>query len=1134
MKRFVLALIITFIAAFFTLPVWADSTKMYWSDYLADKIQRANLDGSSIEDLITGLMGPCRIDIDLVAGKIYWTHYWPPKIQRANLDGSSVEDLITGLDMPDGIALDVAGGKMYWTDPGSEKIQRANLDGTDVENLVTGVEAYDIALDLSGCKMYWAVCFDDIIQRANLDGSVIETVVAGEGMINGIGLDAVSGKIYWTYASLLGEGIQRANLDGSSIETLVTLGSSSPGDIALYLPDGKMYWTVYGGSIQRANLDGSNVEDIVTGLFGPAGLAIPTIPCIDNFEIEPATGFSSSGEEGGPFAPASKTYTLQNTGPNSINWTASVTQDWLDVSPSSGTLGPNDVNSVQININSNAAGLNYGSYSDTLTITNLTSGIVRSRPAELRVYGPIIELSQNEFYFEADRDGNNPANQVLGISNVGSNVLNWQISETCNWLTVDPTCGSSTSEVDDVNIIVDISGLAAGIYNCQLTVSSDYAENSPQIVIVQLRVIGPIIELSENAFYFTALEGGETPANQLLGISNAGSNVLNWQISETCDWLSMVPTSGSSTSEVDEVNIIVDISGLAAGIYTCQLTVSSNDAENSPQIVTVELSVTGPVIELSQNKFYFEAEQGGDNPSNQVLGISNIGGGVLNWQVNSPTGGWLSVDPNRGSSTSEVDEVNIIIDINGLTKGTDSCVVLVSDANAENSPQSFTVELRVVEFLMPKFKITASDGAPGDHFGTSVSTDGDRCIVGATGDDDMNDMVENSGSAYIFEWDGTDWIEYAKLTASDGESEESFGMSVDIDGYRCIVGGCESGMEPYHKGQVYLFEFNDTYWIEQQKLTISEGVETDYFGTSVGLSGNRCIVGDFGDDDYGTESGAAYIFEWNGAEWIQKAKLTASDGEEMDRFGNVVDIDGDRCIVGAWYDNGYHGSAYIFEWNGTSWTEQAKLVPSVSTNYFGYSVSISGDRCIIGSIYDNVFGSHSGSAFIFEWDGTTWIQQNRLLPSDGAAEDCFGHSVSIDGDQCIVGATGDDDKGNSSGAAYVFEWDGMTWVEQKLLASDGAAWDWFGHSVSVCNGRYLVGALYDDDNGENSGSAYVYHHYRNADLNKNWVVDFYDFTILASQWLQAPGAPSADFAPPEGDGFVDYDDLDIFCQDWLD
>ena len=263
----------------FTPNSGGNTPKMYWTDFGTDKIQRANLDGSSVEDLITtGLTDPVGIALDVSGGKIYWTDNGTDKIQRANLDGSSVEDLITtGLTGPVGITLDVSEGKIYWIDNGTDKIQRANLDGSSVEDLITtGLSTpRSITLDVSGGKIYWTDNGTDKIQRANLDGSSVEDLIT-TGLTGpvGIALDVSGGKIYWTDNGT--DKIQRANLDGSSVEDLITTGLTGPAGIALDVSGGKIYWIDNGtDKIQRANLDGSSVEDLITtGLSTPRNLVL--------------------------------------------------------------------------------------------------------------------------------------------------------------------------------------------------------------------------------------------------------------------------------------------------------------------------------------------------------------------------------------------------------------------------------------------------------------------------------------------------------------------------------------------------------------------------------------------------------------------------------------------------------------------------------------------------------------------------------------------------------------------------------------------------------------------------------------------------------------------------------------------
>ena len=264
------------------------NAKIYWSDNGTDKIQRANLDGSGVEDLVMRptLNAPVGIALDLSGGKMYWVDENTDKIQRASIElgqgetTRTVESLVTtGLDLPSGITLDLSDGKMYWVDRGTDKVQRANLDGSNVEDvLTTGLNAPSgITLDLSRGKMCWVDRGTDKVQRANLDGSNVEDLVTGVTDPRGIALDTSGGKMYWVDNGA--DKIQRANLDGSNVEDLVT-GVTEPRGIALDLSGGKMYWVDNSADkVQRANLDGSNVEDVLTtGLTTPVSIVLDVIP----------------------------------------------------------------------------------------------------------------------------------------------------------------------------------------------------------------------------------------------------------------------------------------------------------------------------------------------------------------------------------------------------------------------------------------------------------------------------------------------------------------------------------------------------------------------------------------------------------------------------------------------------------------------------------------------------------------------------------------------------------------------------------------------------------------------------------------------------------------------------------------
>ncbi|MGA1826495.1 MAG: C25 family cysteine peptidase [bacterium] len=249
--------------------------KIYWTDGGTGKVHRANLDGTGVEDVATGIVGKAGVALDVAARKMYWTDRAAGKIKRANLDGSGVEDLVGGLSAPYTIALNVAGGKVYWSnDNNPDKIERANLDGTGFEQVIGGTGfPKGIALDVAGGKLYWADAsgFGNI-SRSNLDGTGSENVVGFEGNVAGIALDVAEGKMYWVNN---GTGsIRRDNLDGGGALD-VLFGLDSPYGIALDIARGKMYWTDdFNDKIYRANLDGTGVEDVVTGLDDPGGIAL--------------------------------------------------------------------------------------------------------------------------------------------------------------------------------------------------------------------------------------------------------------------------------------------------------------------------------------------------------------------------------------------------------------------------------------------------------------------------------------------------------------------------------------------------------------------------------------------------------------------------------------------------------------------------------------------------------------------------------------------------------------------------------------------------------------------------------------------------------------------------------------------
>ena len=325
--------------------------------------------------------------------------------------------------------------------------------------------------------------------------------------------------------------------------------------------------------------------------------------------------------------------------------------------------------------------------------------------------------------------------------------------------------------------------------------------------------------------------------------------------------------------------------------------------------------------------------------------------------------------------------------------------------------------------------------------------------------------------------------EVAHLFASDGGSNAFVGGAVALSGTTAVVGGGTSGTA--ESAYVFIKDANGD-WVEQQKLTPSDGVAGDRFGVSVAVFGDTAVIGaERADGCSGacTDAGAAYVFVRDGlGVWTQQKKLIAGDAAGADWFGGAVAVSGDTALIGARGDDDIDpnsGAAYVFERTGGLWLEQQKLGASDGAwdDVFGSSVALEGATAIIGAQGDDDNGSSAGAVYAFVDSGGLWVQQQKLKASSGYNANLFGWSVSLSGDTAFIGAPSYDaiDGVGKRGAAFVFVRSGSIWSEQQTLsANDAAANDQLGRSVSVSGGVALVGAPFDSDNGYASGSAYVY------------------------------------------------------------
>jgi hypothetical protein len=448
-------------------------------------------------------------------------------------------------------------------------------------------------------------------------------------------------------------------------------------------------------------------------------------------------------------------------------------------------------------------------------------------------------------------------------------------------------------------------------------------------------------------------------------------------------------------------------------------------------------------------------------------------------------------------------------------------------------------------------RLIADDGIEGDYFGYSVDLSADRAVIGAYRDDGNG---SNSGSVYVYRLDGDNWVLEAKLSASDGEMNDWFGWSLAISGDTIVVGATGDRDAGDWTGSAYIFRYDGTSWNEQTKL-LADGTgyywEEFGFGVAISADSNTVLIGANKANDNGFKSGAAYIFRIDGSEWFQQTKLLASDGVELATFGNSVAIseDGNTAFIGApGKDTSGHtaGSVYVFEFEGGQWLQNQKLIASDAAHgdHFGHSLALSGDTLVIGAYGDdgaepNDLYCNSGSAYIFNFDSTNWTEQAKLELPDGRCRNQFGWAVDIFDNTVVVGAPdGHWETTYGPGSAYVFGFDGLNWTAKaRLISSDVAFGDHFGWSLAVFGEKVLVGAELNDMRGPDSGAAYTFiADVCPGDFDGDGDVDLDDLVSLACAWLSVSG--SAEWNPQYdiglgADGIVNMWDLAVFAENWM-
>jgi hypothetical protein len=361
--------------------------------------------------------------------------------------------------------------------------------------------------------------------------------------------------------------------------------------------------------------------------------------------------------------------------------------------------------------------------------------------------------------------------------------------------------------------------------------------------------------------------------------------------------------------------------------------------------------------------------------------------------------------------------------------------------------------------LLPPVSRKPEGGASFGQFGASVDIYGNYAVVGAP-NDTANNL--NCGAAYIFYKENGTWKQQVKLTASNAAAGDQFGASVSIYNDVVVIGAPIKTISGSAKGRVYVFKRINRVWTQVVGLQASDGLTYDRFGACVAIDGQMIVAGAPGTDYSGkSNAGSAYVFRYDGNNWVQKKILHPSDPVDYGEFGLSVDISGFTVAVGAPGATAgvtaSAGAVYTFDnidFAGTNWVSGQKLLPDVIQAFmdFGAAVDIAGDRILAGAPRFDLSGVVStGTAFQYKRTSGVWA--NSLSLTSSVAYDRAGAAVAMDGENLLFSYPGWQDSQvrvmyvpAASGASVKYFYD-----------EDKDAKRLFGGAIAVHNGQYIIG-----------------------------------------------------------------------------
>ncbi len=357
----------------------------------------------------------------------------------------------------------------------------------------------------------------------------------------------------------------------------------------------------------------------------------------------------------------------------------------------------------------------------------------------------------------------------------------------------------------------------------------------------------------------------------------------------------------------------------------------------------------------------------------------------------------------------------------------------------------------------------------------------------------------------------------AKIVSANREGRAEYGTSVDIAEDFAIVG---ASRETIASGAAYIYSKDSQgTWSYSQRLAATDPNEGAEYGGGVKFSNDFVVVAAGRADVGGTQrAGALYVYDYQNNNWEFDTKLIASDMSNDAKLGmnpTSLDVEGNTIVGGAPGENGWVGSVYVFTKEAGTWSETQKILSPnpQGSDVFGVGVAISGDYIVVGA---NEVDGRKGAAYVYlKNSGGTYDYVQTLMASDAANDNFFGTSVSLSGDQMVIGAYG---ANMEQGAAYVFEKDNQgTWLEvQKLNGNASTEGTQFGWSTDIQQDYLVVSAPHIF--GLEAGETYFYNRDSSGTWTEDQVIqgadtvgeDFYGWSVAMNENQLIAGAPWED------------------------